>query len=317
MYIADYCKFIPYETDKQDSRKVNEGLNMDKLVDSKDPIDRIHAASKGYGLDILINDEDPEVREAVAKQGYSLDILENDKDYKVRLAVAKQGYDLDNFVEDPKNEIRLIVAKHSHGLNVLVNDSCNDIKRELINQGYGLDKFYMDKFLKSNVFDKLSQLGISIFQFRKQYPDKCGLPDDKFISLNNTEDKVKYIRETTIKLIGLGISTYSYEDYTNGESLVESDFKRDIYEKLVEKSFPPYYNGYDLSSLAYFNSNGTIHEQATTDKLKSDFKETCLAIGEERFHQNIRFDRNNITREIYKIICKIIPDIITNLKDLY
>lgn len=88
--------------------KIN--LNINKRLDSEDPIIRGSVAAMGMCLDQLINDPDPIVRILVAKRGYGLDKLVNDPHWAVRAAVADQEYGTAKLI----NDNNLLVRYHTN-----------------------------------------------------------------------------------------------------------------------------------------------------------------------------------------------------------
>ena len=93
-------------------RKYGTDPKMDKLVDSKDWVDRKNAARHRYGLDVLINDPDFSVRCEVARRGYSLDKLINDENFVVRGIVARHGYGLNFLINDENKYVRDKVSNY-------------------------------------------------------------------------------------------------------------------------------------------------------------------------------------------------------------
>lgn len=114
-----------------------------ELALSKDPEDRIKAATEGKDedLDVLVHDGEWEVRKAVAQQGRDkdLDKLVNDIHHSVRVSVAEQGrdQDLDQLVSDKHYEVRRRVAEQGRDkdLDILVNDKAAYVRMFVARQG--------------------------------------------------------------------------------------------------------------------------------------------------------------------------------------
>lgn len=163
---------------------------MENLVNSSEIANRVAAAEQGYGLERLVHDEAFQVRLAVADQEYGneiLEILAHDPEPAVRRRLAKRGLALDILSRDKNDHVRGQIAEEGYMLDQLVHDESSLVRWLVATNGYGFDLLSKDKDknVRKEVNDCLKRMGLSVEEWVIANPDKCALPENQKVRLDD------------------------------------------------------------------------------------------------------------------------------------
>lgn len=101
--------------------------------------------------------------------------------YYEKIILIEQGMYLDVFIHDERAVVRMAEASQGYGLDILVHDEDSDVRYCVACQGYGLDKLINDKDENVQVIVNLYLYlsGLTLEQWKEQYPEKCVLNKEK------------------------------------------------------------------------------------------------------------------------------------------